>query len=702
MRIKERIKNELEKTPTISLNDLRRRLGIGKKDRRWFQSVLKSMEDEGSLFLEGKVTIHKEMPRALEGIFLATRKDFGFIDIEGSEDDLFVPPNETLGAMDGDKVRYILLKQTNTRSVAKVIEVLWEEPKAVVGTMTISKKKLHFKPDKELPYPVKITNPLDVRIVRNGKYKAQLETFDKKRKMYFGTIVEFLGVKGEKHVDLLSLVAGADIPTRFQKPTIEEAKQVASQPLSSKDRVDFRDLFTVTIDGLDAKDFDDAISIEPTDKGYILRVHIADVSHYVKEGSLLEEEAFERQMSVYLPGLVLPMLPEVLSNGICSLNPEEDRYALSVSMEVSQGKVPKLLSVDKTIIQSNYRLNYHDLNRYYEKDKTLKYKKDLRTFLDQAKKLYELLKEQSKTRGTISFKSLESKITVDDKGKVVDIRPREEGLSEKLIEECMIATNRAIATKYHKKNLPFLYRVHPEPEKEKLEDLRVLLRPFGIQLKKEVDAKSLQKLLDRNRENESFDKINDMVLRSMSKAEYRYENEGHYALALENYSHFTSPIRRYPDLFIHRVISADLAGKLTKAKIRELQKKAEKAAKRASTVEKIILQLERDAIQLKKCEYMADHIGEIFEGKISGVTDFGLFVQLDNTVQGLINDPSLMRRYVFDADTMTARLKGNSQLFQVGTPVRVQLTRVDMNRLTIDFEWIEETKKNGRKNTRKK
>lgn len=686
MKIKEKIKMIVTELKVVSKDKLMKILGIKKKEKRKFNEILKTMVSEGSIHIDIHDKIRIGAPEVFEGVFMATRQEYGFIENKDG-DDYFVPAGKTMGAMDNDRVKYEIVGTERGRKVAYIKSVDLEN-KHIVGKAIKRRKSLIIEPKDKIAYPIKITNYDEVKLKENGLYKIKLVDFDDRRQIYKGNVVEFIGFKGEKHVDLLTLVAEANVESVFSKDALKEAEEVAKIPIVPDGRKDYRDMLTVTIDGLDAKDFDDAISVSRDENGFVLTVHIADVSHYVKEYSHLDKTAFNREMSIYLPGLVIPMLPEVISNGVCSLNPNVDRYSLSVQMSISNSGQAKLISIDKAIINSDHRLNYTDLNRFYDGESIEEYD-SIAEFLNDAKDLYEILDRQSEIRGNIEFSSQEASFELDEKGKIIDIKNRDRGIGERLIEEFMILTNKMVATEYFAKELPFLHRVHEAPTEEKIGSLSALLRPYGLKVNEDMRAKDFQELLNSAKDMDAYERINDLVLRAMTKAEYRAENGGHFALALDNYSHFTSPIRRYPDLFIHRIITMDLDKKTNKQKILEEDKYAKETAERATSVERVILDLERNAVQLKKCEYMAEKIGSVYKGKVSGVVEFGVFVMLENTVEGLVH-ADFIDNYRFDEKTMTASAKGFNEHFEVGREVFVKVSNVSVSRMQIDFEFVSE------------
>lgn len=689
MRIKDKIKEILSTKRKVTIDDLKHFLKISKYEKKEFRHVIREMYEEGTLFKDDRGFLKVGREPLIKGVFSETKYNYGFVNTEDGVE-YFIPARDTLGALDQDEVLIQKIDKGPGRTVAKVVKITNKKERFIVCDLKNTKRKVVIKPSTDFDYYIHVPIPPKSQRLKDGKYKVKLLDFDKRKQKYNGKIVEYIGSHDDKYIDLKTLVAEYDLPIDFPGEVLIYADKVAEEKILLGDRVDYRNLFTVTIDGEDAKDFDDAISVEKVnDTVYNLYVHIADVSHYVKDGSPLDNEARKRDFSIYLPGLTIPMLPKVLSNGVCSLNPNEDRYSISVKLKIEKNKQPKLLSIDKALINSNHRLTYRDVNVLFETGNNEKYNDELKEFLFIARDVYNILKSVSEERGTISFLSDESKFVLDEFNEVVDIYPREQLDAEELIEEMMIATNSAVATKYQSMELPFLYRIHEEPTDEKLDSMRMLLRPFGVKIPEKISAKSIQELLNELRENSSFERVNDIILRSMMKAEYSDSNYGHFALALDNYSHFTSPIRRYPDLFIHRIMSQKMNSKLTERNIKYFEGQAKEIAKQSSAREKEIVDLEREADQLKKCEFMKKHIFDIFEGKVSGITEFGMFVKLKNTVEGLVSGDDFLSNYVYDEKSMTAITTHNNKKYEVGTEVVVKLINVSMTKLEIDFLLLE-------------
>lgn len=689
MRIKDKIKEILTTKRKVTIDDLKHFLKISKYEKKEFRHVIKEMYEEGTLFKDERGYLKVGREPLIKGVFSETKYNYGFVNTEDGIE-YFIPARDTNGALDQDEVLIQKIDRGPGRTVAKVVKITDKKERFIVCDLKNTKRKVIIKPSSDFDYYIHVPTPSKSQRLKDGKYKVKLLDFDKRKQKYTGKIVEYIGSHDDKYIDLKTLVAEYDLPIEFPDEVLTYADKVSDEKILLGDRVDYRDLFTVTVDGSDAKDFDDAISVEKIDENiYNLYVHIADVSHYVKDGSPLDKEARNRDFSIYLPGLTIPMLPKVLSNGVCSLNPNVDRYTMSVKMKIEKNKRPKLLSINKALINSNFRLTYEGVNALFESGDNKDYNDELKEFLFTAKDVYNILKSGSKERGTISFLSEESKFVLDEFNEVINIFPREQLDAEELIEEMMIATNSAVATKYQAMELPFLYRIHEEPTDEKLDSMRTLLRPFGVKVPEKISAKRIQELLDELKDNSSFERVNDIILRSMMKAEYSESNYGHFALALENYSHFTSPIRRYPDLFIHRIMTQKMLDKLSERNIKYFEGQSKEVAKQSSAREKEIVDLEREANQLKKCEYMKKHIFDVFEGKVSGITDFGMFVKLKNTVEGLVSGDDFLSNYVYDEKSMTAITTHNNKKYEVGTDVVVKLINVSMTKLEIDFVLLE-------------
>lgn len=690
MKIKERIIEELGQNKKLTLVDLRNKLKITKYEKKDFNKNIKQMNEEGTISVDRNGYLRLGSSKTMKGIFSETKYDYGFVKTSDGVD-YFIPGNGNNGATDGDEVLISQIERGEGRTVAHVVKILNKSDKYVVCHINIVKNKYQLIPPKDFPYPIMISDFPKGMKLKDGKYKVKLNKFNKKKKFYTGEVVEYVCPNGDIYTDLKTLVSEYDLPLVFPKDVIKYANEVAKEDIILGKRVDYRDLFTVTIDGDDAKDFDDAISVvKNTDDSYDLYVHIADVSNYVKDGTPVDTEAKRRYFSIYLPGLTIPMLPEALSNGVCSLNPNEDRYTISAHIKLEKNHLPKLISLDKAMINSDHRLTYNGVNMLFTEGSNDDYDEKTKSFLYDALEVYKILKKQAHERGTINFLSDEPKFILDNSNQVIDIikNPHIEG--ESIIEEMMIITNKLVANKFLQMDVPFIYRIHESPSDEKLESMKTLLRPFGIRVPDHLSVKTIQEILEAEEKQPSFERINDIILRSMMKAEYSEENIGHFALALENYSHFTSPIRRYPDLFIHRVISQIIKGELSKKSMSYFRESAKNIASNSTMREKKIVELEREADQMKKCEYMKKHLYEEFDGKVSGMTEFGIFVKLENTVEGLVCDDEFMSGYEFDEKYMTARRLNDNKAYEIGTPVRVKVINVNLTRLEIDFKLMED------------
>ena len=504
-----------------------------------------------------------------------------------------------------------------------------------------------------------------------------------------GKIIEVLGDAGDYKVTTLSIIRSFGLIEEFPQIVEDEAKKVAV-PVSDddiKNRKDYRNMMVVTIDGEDARDFDDAITVERRGSGYKLFVHIADVSHYVKENSVIDVEAFKRGTSVYFPDHVLPMLPVSLSNGMCSLNPNEDRFTLSVEIDFDENANILSHEIHKGVIRSSRRMTYTSVQKMIDGDaeEINKYEKEW-NMLSIACELAKLLIIRRDKAGELDFDLPEAKIVVDNEGKVVEISKKPRGLADRLIEQFMVVTNEVVAGYFSKLEAPFVYRVHEIPTMEKIRNFKNFASGFGLVLHDSNGAtpKEFQRLLKQAKGETYFSALSKIMLRSMQKARYAPENLGHFGLALNNYCHFTSPIRRYPDLFIHRVISKIITGNINGNKLNELFEKADEASLQSSVTERNADEAERTVDDQKKAEFMADKIGEEYDAIVSGVSESGVFVELDNTVEGFIYREYLPNDY-YTFEESKFMLTGRHNIFRIGDKLRVKLVKVDIITRHIDF-----------------
>ena len=679
-------------------------LDIPKSRREELREVLDALVAEGKAGVSKKGKYGKPEAFSIVGLFSGTAKGFGFVTVEGWEEDVFIPPDRTGGALHGDRVQIVTEDgKKGRRTEGTVVRVLERANREIVGYYQKSKNFGFVIPDNQkISCDVFIPQGKDMGAVTGHKVVAALTDYGDGSKKPEGRIVEILGHINDPGVDILSVVRAYGLPEEFPEDVMAQAGRIPDT-VPEKDkagRLDLRNVQMVTIDGEDAKDLDDAVSLEKEtgEQGvrYRLGVHIADVSHYVTEGSPLDREALKRSTSVYLVDRVIPMLPHRLSNGICSLNAGEDRLALSCLMEIDEKG--KILShrIAETVIRVDRRMSYTDVNRIitHEDEETMEKYRELVPLFFRMKELSEILRKRRMKRGAIDFDFPESKIILDEKGKPVDIRPYERNAATKLIEDFMLAANETVAEDYFWQEVPFLYRTHDEPDPEKMKNLAVFINNFGYTLrfqKGEIHPKELQKLLTKIEGTPEEALLSRLTLRSMKQAKYTAVNTGHFGLAAKYYTHFTSPIRRYPDLQIHRIIKENLRGGLSGKRTAHYERLLPEVAVQTSALERRADEAERETDKLKKCEYMSRFIGEEFDGVISGVTGWGFYVELPNTVEGLVRVSEMKDDYyVFDEQSLELRGEMTRRVYRLGQRVRVQVTGTDKFSRTIDFACVGE------------
>ena len=688
----------------MKLKELAMLLSVPKEQRDELKEVLDILIAEGKIGISKKGKYGKAEEFALAGIFSGHAKGFGFVTIEGREQDVFIPADKTKGAMDGDKVQIVIEGEARgKRAEGAVLRILEHANRTVIGFYQKNKNFGFVLPDNQkLGQDIFIPQGKDMGAVTGHKVIVRITDFGDDRKKPEGVITEILGHVNDPGVDILSIIKAYGLPENFPD---EVMVQVAGIPdevdeEEKKNRLDLRHLQTVTIDGEDAKDLDDAISIsKENDDHYTLGVHIADVSHYVTENSPLDKEALKRGTSVYLVDRVIPMLPHKLSNGICSLNAGTDRLALSCLMEIDgKGNVIGH-RIAETLIQVDRRMTYTAVNAIVtdrDPDVMEEYG-DFVPMFDLMKELADILRERRKKRGSIDFDFPESKIILDEKGRPVDIKPYERNAATKIIEDFMLMANETIAEDYFWQELPFLYRTHDYPDPEKMKRLGTFINNFGYTIRTqngEVHPKELQKLLDKIEGTPEEALISRLTLRSMKQAKYTTVCTGHFGLAANYYTHFTSPIRRYPDLQIHRIIKENLRRGLSDRRFAHYDSILPEVAVQCSSMERRADEAERETDKLKKCEYMSKRIGKEYDGVISGVTNWGLYVELPNTVEGLIRVNDLTGDYfVFDEEHMELVGEMTRKSYKLGQKIRVQVADTDKLTRTIDFipaKWQEE------------
>lgn len=640
----------------------------------------------------------------VKGKFIYNERGFGFVETDDDDKDIFIPPNMTFGSMTGDIVRVKITTpaEENHRAEGTIVDIIERKTKVLIGTFQKSKNYGFVVPDeKAMGTDIFISKKLRHKAKNGDKVVVSIKKYPEGNMSAEGEIIEVLGKSSDTNVDLISVIRAHDYKLVFPKEVNKEANSLPQVVRDIDGRADLRDKEIFTIDGDDTKDIDDAVSLYMDGENYILGVHIADVSTYVKSGTALDKEARKRGTSVYLIDTVIPMLPRELSNGICSLNPNEDRYALSVEMKISKSGEVLESKIFKSVIKSKIQMTYNKVYDILVNNIVAEgYEPHVET-LKLMEKLALILVDKKSKMGAIDFDMPEAKIILDENDAVVDIKLREMTIANKLIEEFMILANEVVAETFNKKELPFIYRIHEKPEVDRIEKLNTMLKNLGYP---EIDlnvctkkgkvngnnlALQLRNVMNLAKGNENEKLVSLLVLRTMQLAKYSNENIGHFGLASEYYCHFTSPIRRYPDLFIHRVISSYLANELDSKMISKYKKQAIKYAETSSEMEQEEEEAERDLYEIKKCEFMQKHVGEIYDGSISGVTSFGIFVELENTVEGLIHLENMKDDYyVYDENCMRLIGKRTNKIFKLGDKVKVKVVSANKLLRRIDFELI--------------
>lgn len=662
-------------------------------------TVYRSNKDKYMLF---------ENSHLLKGRLSVNKKGFGFVIVDGRDEDIYIDAKNMNGALNNDLVVVEELKgQNGKKTEGRVVKVLKKENNLIVGEYKIIDGNPHFIPDdKKLRMEIILDNKdlddlvdghkIQVSIVKEmGKYK------------YLGEVVKIIGHKNDPGVDILSIIYDHGINDTFTDEVMEEVNALPSEVLDSdrKGRKDLTDMTIFTIDGDDTKDIDDAISISKKGENYILGVHIADVSYYVKEGTALYKEAYSRGTSVYLVDRVVPMLPHKLSNGICSLNPNVDRLAISCIMEITPNG--KIVSHDifESVIRSRIQMTYKKVNKILNDEETPEgyepFKDDLKLMWELAK----ILRKEKLARGYLDFDVDEPKILVDENCKPYDVVLRERGKGENMIEDFMIAANETVAEHVFYMGLPFVYRVHEVPDNEKVEEFLNSISMLGYHVvgdRNFVYPKSMKKILDQLRDKEGFEILSTLLLRCMKKAVYKPENLGHYGLASKCYTHFTSPIRRFPDTTVHNLLRKYIFNAPNDKELNRLieywEENLPALCDHASEKERDSIDCERDVESMKMAEYMESHIGEEYDGTISSVMNFGLFVQLDNMIEGLVHISEIKGDYyTFDETTHTLRGEKKGKMYKLGQKVRVVVTNASKENSTIDFNLVEGNKNGNNK-----
>lgn len=684
-------------------------LQVSKEDRGELNRILNELLVEGRLSLtkKGKFIKAKRSDKELIGTFISHPKGFGFVEIDGRDEDLYIPEDFVNGAFHKDTVKVALLSgQNGRRQEAQVIEVLARGMRQIVGIYDKSNKNYGFV----IPDNTKISDDIFVPVERSKgavsghKVVCEITDYGKNNRKPEGKVTEILGHSNDPGVDIMSIVKGYELPIEFSEKIMNQVERVANE-VSEADMIgrrDLRDLQMVTIDGEDAKDLDDAVSLTKDGTYYQLGVHIADVTNYVQENSALDWEARERGTSVYLVDRVIPMLPHKLSNGICSLNAGENRLALSCLMTIdTKGEVVSHEIVE-SVIKVDRRMSYTSVKKILEDKDEIETKsyQELVPMFELMRELAGILREKRKKRGSIDFDFPESKIVLDKQGHPIEIKPYERNVATKIIEDFMLIANETVAEHFHWMELPFLYRTHDNPDPEKISKLSTFIRNFGYSIKnkqEEIHPKELQKLLAKIEDTPEEALISRLTLRSMKQAKYTINCTGHFGLACSYYCHFTSPIRRYPDLQIHRIIKEQIRGRLNEKRIEHYNEILPEVAKHSSEMERRADEAERETDKLKKVEFMEARVGEIYEGIISSITTWGVYVELSNTIEGMIHVSMLPGDYFYyDSETYEMVGQATNIRYKLGQTLKVKVNATDKILRTIDFVIPQEGEDNGK------
>ncbi len=685
----------------MRLKDIRFLLQVSDSDKKRVETALNELINEGKITVTPKGKYKKLDNNLKVGTFIGNKKGFGFVRVDGEKDDYFIPAKYSLDAFHNDKV---VIKpeetaKTGKRSEAKVVQILERGLSVVVGTFEKQDGFGFVLPDNQkVSDDIFVSKKDSMGAMTGHKVVCRIKTYGAAGKSPEGEIIEILGHVNDPATDILSVVRAYDIPMEYPEKVMDSLNDIPDEvlPEQIEGRTDFRDWDTVTIDGEDAKDLDDAITISFKDGIYTLGVHIADVTNYVIEKSPLDKEALKRGTSCYLVDSVIPMIPHKLSNGICSLNAGVDRLTLSCVMDID--KKGKMINhyICEGVIRVNERMTYTNVAKILDRsdDEVLKRYEPLIGMFDTMKELADIIRKNRVKRGSIDFDVPETKIIVDENHKPVEIKPYDRNPATKIIEDFMLMANETVAEDYFWQELPFEYRTHESPDPEKIQNLAFFMNNFGLftrPSKEDIHPKELQKILMKI-EGEPYEAlISKMMLRSMKQARYSTECSGHFGLSCKYYCHFTSPIRRYPDLQIHRIIKENLKGQLNDKRIKHYQKILPGVADDNSIKERRAEEAEREVIKLKEIEYMSEHIGEEFDGVVSGVTSNYIFVELENTVEGAVSVAYMYDDCYYFSEEEYAMIGENSgKRYQLGDKVRIKVLSCDKIKKNIDFSIIDD------------
>lgn len=686
---------------SMSIKEMAMVLQVPSREKKDFREVLDALAMEGkiSIDLKGKI---KPLPADVKvGRYMATQRGFGFVRVENEEDDIFIPGVHTKGALDGDTVQVLVKKEggEGKRREGQVLNILERGNSIIVGTYTRSRNFGFVTPDNQkFTKDIYVAKAESKGAVTGHKVVVEITDFGDEQRKPEGRVLEILGHVNDPGVDILSVIKAYGLPEEYPDEVMKQIEDIPDEVEESQKagRADFRDLQTVTIDGEDAKDLDDAITLSKEGNMYHLGVHIADVSQYVTEGSPLDKEALKRGTSIYLVDRVIPMIPHKLSNGICSLNQGVDRLALSCMMDINEkGEIVKH-KICESVINVTWRMSYTSVHKIVEENDEQERKEyeELIPMFEMMYELAEILQAKREKRGSIDFDFPEAKIILDEKGKPIDVKEYERTQANRIIEEFMLAANQTVAEEYFWSELPFVYRTHETPDMEKIQNLALFIENFGYTLKikeDEIHPKEIQKLMRAIAGKPEEGLIGRLALRSMKQARYTTDCEGHFGLAMKYYCHFTSPIRRYPDLQIHRIIKENLHGGMKEKRIEHYQKILPEVTEQTSALERRADDAEREVEKMKKAEYMEQFVGKDFEGTISGLTTWGMYVELPNTIEGMIRVADIPGDYYYyDEDLHRMVGENTGKVYKMGEPLRIIVAGVDKLTRTIDFVLYQE------------
>lgn len=683
----------------MKLKEMAMILNVPKENRSELEEVLNELLAEGKIGVSKKGKYGKPSTNILLGTYEGNARGFGFVSVEGEEEDIFISESHANGALNGDTVQVVLRSsKSGRRREGEIIKVVKREITEIVGLYQKSQNFGFVIPDNgKVSRDIFVPAEKSKGAVSGHKVVVKITDYGDKDRKPEGVITEIIGHINDPGTDIMSIVKGLEIPVEYPAEVMKQVESIPDE-VSGKDiagRLDLRSVKMVTIDGEDAKDLDDAISLEKKNGKYVLGVHIADVSHYVTENSPLDKEAVKRGTSVYLVDRVIPMLPHKLSNGICSLNAHVDRLALSCIMEIDEKGNVTGHRIAETVVNIDKRMDYTTVNKILEHNdaEAIQENEEFVPMFREMNELALILRERRHKRGSIDFDFPETKIILDEKGHPIEIKPYERNSATKLIEDFMLIANETIAEDYFWQELPFVYRTHDNPDSEKMIKLGLFINNFGYAIKcgQEIHPKELQKLLEKISGTDEETLISRLTLRSMKQARYTTKSTGHFGLATKYYCHFTSPIRRYPDLQIHRIIKENLHGGMNEKRIRHYESLLPEVAEHSSLTERRADEAERDTDKIKKVEFMQEHIGEEFDGVISSITNWGMYVELPNTIEGMIRINDLMDDYYY-YDEENYELVGSEtkRRFRLGQSVRVEVVRTDKLQRQIDFKLVEE------------